>query len=237
MQCWGVVSSSHRGLNDFLARFLNTFSLNFRDLSLILDRYEKGKPFFLYTGRGPSSGSLHLGHLIPFIFTKYLQDAFNVPLIIQVCLFRKESAWFNCLCLDDRWWKVLVEGFDSRKGRRNVQRKYEGYCFSWFWSRQDIYIHKHELYVVCKSFFDSNNHWSDCVFSKPFYQNVLRVWNSVTNNQARAIFGFVGEDSMGKAAFPAIQAAPCFSSSFPHIFNNKKDIPCLIPAAIDQVST
>lgn len=57
----------------------------FRDLSLILDRYEKGKRFFLYTGRGPSSGSLHLGHLIPFIFTKYLQDVFDVPLIIQVC--------------------------------------------------------------------------------------------------------------------------------------------------------
>jgi len=31
----------------------------------------------------------------------------------------------------------------------------------------------------------------------------------VTNNQARAIFGFTGEDSMGKSAFPAIEAAPC----------------------------
>ena len=42
-----------------------------RDLEGILDRYEKGKPFFLYTGRGPSSDSMHLGHLIPFMFTKY----------------------------------------------------------------------------------------------------------------------------------------------------------------------
>lgn len=56
----------------------------FRDLSLILDRVEQKKPFYLYTGRGPSSGSLHLGHLIPFLFTKFLQDAFDVPLIIQV---------------------------------------------------------------------------------------------------------------------------------------------------------
>ncbi|KAL3070331.1 hypothetical protein niasHS_016158 [Heterodera schachtii] len=40
-------------------------------------------PFYLYTGRGPSSGSLHLGHLIPFFFAKNLQDAFDVPLIIQ----------------------------------------------------------------------------------------------------------------------------------------------------------
>lgn len=41
-----------------------------RDLSGILDRYEQGKPFFLYTGRGPSSDSMHLGHMIPFVFTK-----------------------------------------------------------------------------------------------------------------------------------------------------------------------
>jgi tryptophanyl-tRNA synthetase len=71
-------------------------------------------------------------------------------------------------------------------------------------------------------------------FSPAFYANVLKVWKVVTNNQSRAIFGFTGEDSMGKSAFPAIQAAPCFSSSFPHIFNGKKDVPCLIPAAIDQ---
>jgi tryptophanyl-tRNA synthetase len=50
---------------------------------MILDLFEQKKPFFLYTGRGPSSGSLHLGHLIPFMFTKYLQDAFDVPLVVQ----------------------------------------------------------------------------------------------------------------------------------------------------------
>jgi len=42
-----------------------------RDFERILDRYEAGKPFFLYTGRGPSSDSMHLGHMIPFNFTKY----------------------------------------------------------------------------------------------------------------------------------------------------------------------
>jgi tryptophanyl-tRNA synthetase len=41
-----------------------------RDLNLILDRHEKGEPFFLYTGRGPSSESMHIGHTIPFEFTK-----------------------------------------------------------------------------------------------------------------------------------------------------------------------
>lgn len=55
-----------------------------RDFSQILDLYEQGKPFFLYTGRGPSSDSMHLGHLIPFMFTKWLQDVFDVPLVIEM---------------------------------------------------------------------------------------------------------------------------------------------------------
>ena len=55
-----------------------------RELDVILDAYERGEKFYLYTGRGPSSESLHLGHLIPFHFTKWLQDAFKVPLVIQL---------------------------------------------------------------------------------------------------------------------------------------------------------
>lgn len=55
-----------------------------RDLTKILNLYETGQPFFLYTGRGPSSGSLHLGHMIPFIFTQWLQEVFDVPLIIEL---------------------------------------------------------------------------------------------------------------------------------------------------------
>ena len=55
-----------------------------RDLNLILDLYETGTKFYLYTGRGPSSEALHLGHLIPFQLTKWLQDTFNCPLVIQL---------------------------------------------------------------------------------------------------------------------------------------------------------
>ena len=39
-----------------------------RDLDKILDSYAQKKPFFIYTGRGPSSEALHLGHMIPFMF-------------------------------------------------------------------------------------------------------------------------------------------------------------------------
>ncbi len=48
-----------------------------QDLSKIFDAVEKGIPVYLYTGRGSSTESMHLGHLIPFKLTKYLQDALN----------------------------------------------------------------------------------------------------------------------------------------------------------------
>ena len=54
-----------------------------RDLNLVLDDYEKGKGFFLYTGRGPS-GPMHIGHILPFYFTKQLQDKFHVNAYIQI---------------------------------------------------------------------------------------------------------------------------------------------------------
>lgn len=43
-----------------------------RDLDAILDKYERGLPFYLFTGRGPSSESLHIGHSIPFEFARYI---------------------------------------------------------------------------------------------------------------------------------------------------------------------
>ncbi|OLN81023.1 Tryptophan-tRNA ligase, cytoplasmic [Colletotrichum chlorophyti] len=52
-----------------------------RDLDLILDRVEKKEPFFIYTGRGPSSDSMHIGHAIPFQLTKWLSDVLDAPLV------------------------------------------------------------------------------------------------------------------------------------------------------------
>jgi tryptophanyl-tRNA synthetase len=54
-----------------------------RDLDVVLDLYEKGVKFVLYTGRGPS-GPVHIGHLVPWIFTKHLQDKFKTRLYFQM---------------------------------------------------------------------------------------------------------------------------------------------------------
>ncbi len=53
-----------------------------RDLDVILDHHDNGGRFCLYTGRGPS-GPVHLGHLVPWVFTKHLQDTYGCKLLFQ----------------------------------------------------------------------------------------------------------------------------------------------------------
>jgi tryptophanyl-tRNA synthetase len=72
------------------------------------------------------------------------------------------------------------------------------------------------------------------IVDRTMYPNVLRIEKAITYSTARAAFGFVESDNIGKSSFPAIQAAPSFSNSFPHIFGKRSDVPCLIPCAIDQ---
>jgi tryptophanyl-tRNA synthetase len=54
-----------------------------RDLNQVLDEYEKGNKFFLYTGRGPS-GHTHIGHLVPWVFAKWLQEKFGTNMYFQL---------------------------------------------------------------------------------------------------------------------------------------------------------
>lgn len=57
-----------------------------RDLDHLLTQLEKNpnEKVYLYTGRGPSSTSLHLGHLLPFTLTLELQRLFDCPVVIQI---------------------------------------------------------------------------------------------------------------------------------------------------------
>jgi tryptophanyl-tRNA synthetase len=55
-----------------------------RNVEAILDKHEKKEPFFIYAGRGPSSESMHLGHMVNFTLAKWLSDAFEVPLLVML---------------------------------------------------------------------------------------------------------------------------------------------------------
>lgn len=70
-----------------------------RDFNSLLNDYESDKKFYMYTGRGPSSESLHLGHMVPFMFTQYLQECFDVPLVIQMS--DDEKFYFKDLDIEE----------------------------------------------------------------------------------------------------------------------------------------
>ena len=85
---------SHRLAFCYFILFRNGFRPDTaaREFDKILDRYEQGKPFYLYTGRGPSSDSVHLGHMVPFVFAKYVfQTYFSY---IHLSLFQVATGRF-----------------------------------------------------------------------------------------------------------------------------------------------
>eukprot|EP01017_Pseudomicrothorax_dubius_P025512 TRINITY_DN2764_c0_g1_i2.p1 TRINITY_DN2764_c0_g1~~TRINITY_DN2764_c0_g1_i2.p1 ORF type:complete len:404 (+),score=132.25 TRINITY_DN2764_c0_g1_i2:61-1272(+) len=171
-----------------------------RDLDIILDKYEKGLKFYLYTGRGPSTEAMHLGHLMPFIFTKYLQDTFNIPLVIQMT--DDEKFFFK--------GEADLEEY-TRMARENIK---------------DI--------IACGFDLEKTFIFIDTQYMGHLYPNVAKFQKALTFNQVKGIFGIGDSDNCGKIAYPAIQAAPSFSNSFPHIFGKRTDVPCLIPQGIDQ---
>ncbi|MGZ4912136.1 MAG: tryptophan--tRNA ligase [Halobacteriota archaeon] len=100
-----------------------------RDLNWILDCYEAGQRFVLYTGRGPS-GHTHLGHLMPWVFTKYLQDSFDAELYFQLTDDEK-FLQKDPLSMDmahgfsyDNALDVVALGFDPKKTRIFLDTEY-----------------------------------------------------------------------------------------------------------------
>lgn len=93
-----------------------------RDLEGLLAQYEKGQPFFLYSGRGPS-GPLHLSHLVPFTLCQWFQEKLGVPMYIQITddekfwarskLSREETVRWGYENLVD----ILALGFDPANTR------------------------------------------------------------------------------------------------------------------------
>ena len=100
-----------------------------RDFDWILSKYENGDKFYLYTGRGPS-GMIHMGHLLPWIFTKYLQDKFNVKLLFQLTddekfLYGQDRTMEEIKHYTyENILDIIAVGFDRRKTKIIVDTKH-----------------------------------------------------------------------------------------------------------------
>ncbi|MFH1710965.1 MAG: tryptophan--tRNA ligase, partial [Nanoarchaeota archaeon] len=133
-----------------------------RDLNWLLDEYEKGNKFFLYTGRASSKGSkIHLGHLIPWIFCKWLQDKFGAEMWFQFP--DEEKFLYNPgLTLEDTaeatredMLDIIALGFDPKKTHFLVDTIHAGLMY-----REACRVAKKITFSTVKSSFgfnDTNN--------------------------------------------------------------------------------
>ncbi|CCW68256.1 unnamed protein product [Phytomonas sp. Hart1] len=187
--------------------FSRQVAFSHRDFDQVLCELEKSfltgqQRVFLYTGRGPSSKSIHLGHFIPFLLTKYLQDALNLPLVIQITddekyLFRDVPFTGDAAdnMISGNIKDIIAFGFNPKR-----------------------------------TFIFRNTHYFG-----DLYPTVLRLQKAMTFNAVMHTLGIKDETNIGRIAFPATQAAPCFASAFPRVLpQTGTAMRCLIPCAVDQ---
>lgn len=165
-----------------------------RDLAWILDEYEKGNKFFLYTGCGPS-GPIHFGHIGIWLFTKWLQDKFGVEL------------WFQFT--DDE--KFLFKD----KTYEEIQN----------WTYENM------LDIIALGFNPKKTHFLiDTKHSGLIYPEAIKIAKKITYSTVKASFGFDDSKNIGEIFYTSMQAVPAI---LPSVLK-KKNIPCLIPLAVDQ---
>jgi len=165
-----------------------------RDLDWLLNQYENGNKFFIYTGCGPS-GPIHLGHIGTWLFTKWLQDKFNAEL------------WFQFT--DDE--KFLFKN----KSYEEIQK----------WTYENM------LDVIALGFDSKKTHFLiDTKHANLLYPEAIKFAKKITFSTIKSVFGFSNERNIGEIFYTSMQAAPAV---IPSVLK-KKNIPCLIPLAIDQ---
>lgn len=144
----------HAPLHHFLRRKL---FFAHRDLKFVLDEYEKGNKFFLYTGRAPS-GPVHIGHLVPWLFTKWLQDVFDVELYFQFpdeekYLFKQDLSWEDSQkYLHENMLDAIAVGFDPKKTFFLVDTKHAGVMYP-----EAVKVAKRITFSTVKSSFGFTN--------------------------------------------------------------------------------
>lgn len=166
-----------------------------RDLAWLISEYEKGNKFYLYTGRSPA-GKVHLGHLMPWIFTQWLQEKTGAELWFQFpdeekFLFKQELSFNDTQAyLKDNMLDVIALGFNPKKTH----------------------------FIV------------DTQHADLLYKPACEVAKKITFSMVKSSFGLTDSANIGSIFYTAMQTVPAF---LPSVIA-KKNIPCLIPHAVDQ---
>lgn len=163
-----------------------------RDLPWFLS--QPGKKF-LYTGRAPS-GRIHLGHIMPWIFTKWLQDKLNLEL------------WFQ---FPDEEKFLFKQDLDFEK--------------------IEEFLQDNMLDTIALGFNPKKTHFLiDTKHASLMYKEACKVAKKITFSSVKSSFGLNESSNIGSIFYTAMQAVPSF---LPSVIEGK-EMPCLIPHAIDQ---
>ncbi len=137
-----------------------------------------------------------MGHLLPWVFTKWLQDKFDVELWFQFpdeekFLFKQDLNFEDAQkYLNDNILDVIDLGFDQKKTKFLIDTKH----------------------------------------ANLMYKEACKVAKKITFSMVKSSFGLTDQANIGSIFYTSMQAVPAF---LPSILKNK-NIPCLIPHAIDQ---
>lgn len=218
-----------------------------QDITKILDNVEKGIPVYIYTGRGPSSESMHLGHLVPFVLTKYLQDALNCIVVIQMSddekfLFKDGSTradleYYHNLSRQNAK-DIIAVGFDPDKTFIFSNLEFNrGELYA-----NNIIISKHSNMNQIKGIYglgESKDSKIESILEDYMHElreeSGLRGYSSPNKHVVASIERYLKNpeqaSSVGQCVWPAFQCGPAFCTSFKDIFSKA------IHAKIEQSKT
>lgn len=203
------------------------FIFGHRDVKLLLDDYEAGNPIYIYTGRGPS-GPMHLGHLVPFHFTKYLQDVFNCTVVIQMA--DTEKYYFKDLkfeqiqnYMEENIKDIKAMGFNLDKTFIFSNHQYLSTVP--MQNIMNLLLKKISINTLGKTFgFIETHHEESCQGDMCVSPDPVQGTNHKEPYQGI---------NLGQLYSCVCQMAPCFSSIFPHLFGSGK-IRCVVAYSVDQ---
>ena len=130
-----------------------------RDLAWLLDEYEKGNRFYVYTGIAPS-GSMTIAQTMHFQMAKWLQDRFGAEVLIMIpdeekFLVKRNPAFTlesgHELAMEDAL-DIAALGFNSKKTRIFLDTEYAKTLY-----KQAVRISKYITYSIIKDAFGFGN--------------------------------------------------------------------------------
>lgn len=130
-----------------------------RDLGWLLEKYEKGEKFYVYTGIAPS-GSMTIAHLLSFIMAQWLQERFDAEVLIQIPDEEKVLAKKDPKLTLEKTHELAYEdvldivalGFKPGKTKLYLDTEYASVAY-----KQAVRVSKYLTYSIVKDAFGFNN--------------------------------------------------------------------------------